>query len=100
VAKPCTNRKSFPPMNASLLELPSLFFACCDRKGCKSGYLCTLVCARFESPNLLFAERTSQFIVIFACIHRWILLQSFYFDTGFSAKGFAYSPNSIVVFSA
>jgi len=55
------------------------FLPCCDLRECKfkSGYLGTFVWARLEPPKLMFVARTSQVITIFACIHRWNLLQFF-----------------------
>jgi len=96
VAKSCTNRRSFLPMDASLPELPSPCLACCDRIGCKSGYLCPFVCALFKHRTLLFA----CLVLALAGDYCYNLLGSTQVLQGFPAGCPAYFPNSAVDFSA
>jgi hypothetical protein len=73
VDRSCKERRPYLPMNTSFtfLLLPQP-----NSSRCASSYRCTLVGAPIEFPNLIFSTLFSSFILVFACFHGWILLQS------------------------
>ena len=96
VAKLCKNRKSFPPMNASLPDLPSPCLACCELEGANLDVSAPLFASRLSvptrfSPSLLLAFDGGYCYNLFGSTS--VLLGSL-------ARFSAYFPNSAVGFSA
>jgi hypothetical protein len=87
-------------MNTILPDFTFLLLPQPHSSRCASSYRGSLVGAPVEFPNLIFSTQFSFFMLVFACLQGWILLQSFKTETGFFAGITDLFPNGHGDFTA